>query len=323
MGNLLSLNTVRLSTLQGLTVVITGCDSGFGYETTLVLLSHGLNVVSGCFTDDGCKNLQEVANKDLAKYKGRLTTLRLDVTDDASVIAFASHVMEIVPEGIYALINNAGIADIGPCELLPLDTHKRIFEVNYFGGLRMMRSLLPSLRKFTKSTPKQTPRIVNIASVAGRVICPGLSAYSASKHAFKALTEAVRIEVKRFGVGVVVIEPAFASTGMVVGGREAQRRALQRSFESIGEEVKRAYGVGEELLEDMLEKREDVGGSLFTMKPGQVVKCIVDAVERPRPEIRYVVGMLAYILILAKNIVPTWIFDHFASKAMLSSGKNK
>ncbi|KAJ3102165.1 hypothetical protein HDU97_000726 [Phlyctochytrium planicorne] len=322
MGNTLSFNHILSpQDLANVTVVVTGCDTGFGNEVTLTLLKDGIHVVSGCYTDQGIQNLKSEVDGNKGKYRGKLHAFKLDVTSDESVEAFRVKVEEVVPEGIYALINNAGIAGKGPVELLPFASHKAIMEVNYFGGLRMMRALLPSLRRFTRTLPRRIqPRIVNIASVAGRVICPGLAAYSASKHAFKALTEAMRIELRPFGIHVSLVEPGFASTPMVLADPKTEIKALETQFSKASEEVKVAYGVntlvkGRNLAGRVTDKTTTVGTSITTMKPKQVVDCLVDAVKRKRPEVRYVVGAVAYFIILVQAIFPPWFLDAIMSKA--------
>jgi NAD(P)-dependent dehydrogenase (short-subunit alcohol dehydrogenase family) len=142
--------------------------------------------------------------------KGKLKALHLDVSKDKSVSEFAKAVIASEPEGIFALVNNAGVALSGPFEMQDFDQHKALFEVNYFGPVRMMRAFLPSLRNFIRNGSDLHPRIINVASVAGRVIAPALSAYCASKHAIKALSEVIRMEVKPFGIKVNIIEPFFA-----------------------------------------------------------------------------------------------------------------
>ncbi|KAJ3103399.1 hypothetical protein HDU96_009283 [Phlyctochytrium bullatum] len=299
--------------LHGQTVVITGCDTGFGHETTLVLLSHGLDVVAGCFTEEGRKNLTRIKQENESLYKGKLTTLPLDVTSESSVADFAREIELIAPDGIYCLINNAGILDTGAIELLPFDVHRQIFDVNYFGALRTMQALLPSLRRRALVHPSPAPRLVNIASMAGRSICPTLSAYSASKHAVKALTEAARIELAPFGVKVVVVEPIFANTPMVTA-IEALRRRVERNFGRMPAEARAAYGVEDGLVDQMMQHEREKVANFFTLKPGQVVDCIVHAVEVPKPEVRYVVGLSSYVVLFLQAVFPVFITDYITQK---------
>ncbi|KAJ3207258.1 hypothetical protein HDU67_007586 [Dinochytrium kinnereticum] len=299
-------------------IVITGCDSGFGRETTLKLLERpDLHVISGCYTERGRESLQDEQASDLGMYKGRLTTVLLDVTKEESISTFTKVVEEIVPEGIFALINNAGILEVGPFELLPPTLHRQVFEVNYFGASSMTYSLLPSLRRHASRLPVPSllsvttpprPRIINISSMAGRTICPSLSAYSASKHALKALTEALRIELKSFGVDVVIVEPLFAGTEMVKGIAGGVER-VKGIWERCGEERVGAYGVARGLAEAIVGRWRDVGGSFFTLGPKQVVNCIAAAVLRRKPATRYVVGVLSYVILFAQSITPTWLAD--------------
>ncbi|KAJ3193137.1 Retinol dehydrogenase 5 [Irineochytrium annulatum] len=287
MGAFLS-SSIDLDQLRGKSVVITGCDTGFGNMTAMELISHGLNVYAGCLTEQGrqglisqCKGLHpKVASK------GVLTALILDVTKDESVAAFTDAVDARVPEGIYALVNNAGIAGVGPFELMPQADHRLIFEVNYFGPLRMMHAFLPSLRRFAKTHPRSRPRLVNVASLAGRTVTPHLSAYGASKHAIRSLTDSVRVELRAHGVMASCIEPIFARTNMVTSDKTRQ---ITEQFGRCDEEVREAYG-GEALIErirgsnEMVVSRNLPG---FVLRAETVVEKIVMAVESPKPRAKY------------------------------------
>ncbi|KAJ3318038.1 Retinol dehydrogenase 5 [Blyttiomyces sp. JEL0837] len=286
MGNVLSAENI--TALKGRAVVITGCDTGFGYETTLDLLSKGLNVYSGCLSESGHKNLLAVKEKSPDLYPGKLRALLLDVTKDDSVKAFVQIVESEVPEGIYALINNAGIGDSGPFEIMPTEMHRKIMEVNYCGVERMMKALIPSLRKTSnlrrtsptgKFIPK--PRIVNIASVAARVVGPNMSAYMASKHAVMALTECVRMELRHFDILVTVIEPGFARTNIVVGDLDRRAQQFEANFRATTQEVQEAYGT--DLPEYIDQQRRNAGKYAMVMKPQQVVSKIVKAVTLTNP----------------------------------------
>ncbi|KAJ3017586.1 UNVERIFIED_CONTAM: hypothetical protein HDU68_011579 [Siphonaria sp. JEL0065] len=293
-----------LALLQGHTVVISGCDTGFGHETTLNLLALGINVCAGCYTDKGIQDLSEIASK----CKGILLALKLDVTNQESVADFYSRASEFSPNGIYALINNAGVASALPFEILSFESHQRIMDVNYFGSLRMMRAFTPLLRKFSqkqKGRPNRIhPRIITIGSIAGRVPIPLLSAYSASKHAVRVLTEIARVELAAFGIKAIVIEPAFAATPIVLTDQSENHNA---EFEEAPEEAKIAYGTP--TIQERREKLRKVGTDPLIMKSRQVVNVIVNAVRIASPADRYVVGLAGYVIIALKAILPWWIVD--------------
>ncbi|KAJ3164171.1 hypothetical protein HK101_000488 [Irineochytrium annulatum] len=300
MGAFLS-SPVDLDQLRGKSVVITGCDTGFGNMTTIELISHGLNVYAGCLTEQGRQGLINQCNGLQAKVpsKGVLTALILDVTKDDSVAAFKDAVEARVPEGIYALVNNAGIAGVGPFELMPQADHRLIFEVNYFGPLRMMHAFLPSLRRFAKTHPRSRPRLINVASLAGRTVTPNLSAYGASKHALRSLTDSVRVELRRHGVLASCIEPIFARTNIVTVDRSRQ---LLEQFSRCDEEVREAYGGDAVLINRIRDRNEGLlaskGGLLLTAEA--VVANIVSAVESPKPRPKYLIGMA---------IEAGWLYD--------------
>jgi NAD(P)-dependent dehydrogenase (short-subunit alcohol dehydrogenase family) len=282
MGNTFSSsNTISDRDLAGKVVVITGCDTGFGNSLSLLLVSKGMKVYSGCLNENGCKGLQQQIKEAPHLYrKGSLTPLVLDVTKDDSVAQFCEKVIKENPQGIFALVNNAGIADMGPMEIQSFEMIKAINDVNYLGPVRMMRGLLPSLRDFVRSNSNHVikPRIINVASVAGRVICPGISAYSASKHAIKAMTEAVRIEVAPFGILVNLIEPYFAKTPIVTGSANSLR--LEKSFKSASSEVQESYG---NILDAAKQSQSTLLDSYFTMTPDYVVGFMVKSVTLESP----------------------------------------
>ncbi|KAJ3102164.1 Retinol dehydrogenase 5 [Phlyctochytrium planicorne] len=308
--------------MAGQVVVITGCDSGFGRETALKLAKDGYRVFAGCYTEDGENKLardaqailEEIRQSSKQKFHGALATHRLDVTKDSSVETFKEAVERDAPNGIYCLVNNAGVLEVGPGELVPVSVHAQVFAVNYFGPLRMMQAFLPLLRRYAQKNPTpfmysflpsfltplafRPPRVVNISSMAGRVICPGLSAYSASKHAIKALTDSMRIEIASMGVKVTCIEPFFASTPMVVGA--PFKRSMENYVMARQLEVRKAYeglivgkkalegtkdaDVGKELVNRFAKRWELIGSSwLGSLKPRRVVDAMALAVKTARP----------------------------------------
>ncbi|KAJ3293829.1 hypothetical protein HDU79_011858 [Rhizoclosmatium sp. JEL0117] len=292
--------------LQGLTVVVTGCDSGFGFETSLALVALGMNVISGCLTDKGIEELSSIATSN--RYPGRLTALPLDVTNETSVSTFTTKATHLTPNGIFALINNAGIGYTNPFEILGLSNHRQIMEVNYFGTLRLMRAFSPSLRAFSlaqKSLPTRIyPRIINIGSVASEISLPMFSAYAASKHAVKALSDAARMEMSQFGIQVAVLEPFFARTPIVMVDRSEMQAAM---FLGAGEEVREAYV--QPSVKDRRKSLEKLDADWFTLQPEQVVNKIVDTVRRRTVGGNTLVGLMAHILVFLKTILPYWLMD--------------
>jgi NAD(P)-dependent dehydrogenase (short-subunit alcohol dehydrogenase family) len=183
------------------TVLITGCSTGIGFAAALELARNHHDVFAS-MRDPG-RSPQLGA---LAKQEGLpLRVLRLDVDSDESVQGAVQQVLSAQGR-IDALVNNAGIAELGAVEDLPLDVFRRTMETNYFGALRCIQAVLPSMRE------RRSGCIVNVTSVAGRISAGGHGSYSASKYALEALSEALAQEVKAFHIRVAMVEPGVIQT---------------------------------------------------------------------------------------------------------------
>jgi len=191
--------------------------------------------------------------------------------------------------GIDVLINNAGYTLAGPLESVGDAEIKAQFETNVFGPLRMIRAFLPAMRA------RRRGRIVNISSIVGRLALPFFGPYNATKHALEALSDALRNEVRPFGIEVVLIEPGGISTGF----SEAERGAL----EAYG-----ANGAYAEQIKKVVAFQKDVGRN--AAKPEIAARAIVRAVEAKRPRARYVVPFLQNrALIALAEFLPTEASD--------------
>jgi NAD(P)-dependent dehydrogenase (short-subunit alcohol dehydrogenase family) len=176
-------------------VLITGCSTGIGKATAERLIDDGWNVYATARKTDAIADLAERGTK----------TLALDVTDEKSMSGAVSEIEQ--KEGsIGALINNAGYSQSGAIETVPMDVVRRQFETNVFGLMRMCQLVLPGMRRAGAG------RIVNISSMGGKVVFPGGGVYHATKHAVEALSDALRWEVKGFGIDVSIIEPGLIKT---------------------------------------------------------------------------------------------------------------
>jgi NAD(P)-dependent dehydrogenase (short-subunit alcohol dehydrogenase family) len=181
--------------------VVTGSSSGIGYETSLLLAKNGF------FSYATMRSLDK-SNKIINLKQNRklpLEVLRLDVTDDKSV---KEAIKKIVNERgrIDVLVNNAGYALVGPLEELSIQEFKEQFETNVFGVIRVIKEILPIMRK------QRHGIIVNISSVAGRTGFPLTSAYVSSKFALEGLSESIAYEIEQFGIKVILIEPGVIKT---------------------------------------------------------------------------------------------------------------
>jgi NAD(P)-dependent dehydrogenase (short-subunit alcohol dehydrogenase family) len=183
--------------------VVTGTSTGIGLSTAITLGRGGHTVFAGMRNLDRGTDLREVTSKE----KLPITIVKLDVDDDSSVeTAFKTILQE--NGHIDALINNAGIGGGGPVEEAPMRVFRKTMETNFFGALRCMKAVLPSMRE------RQSGCIVNVTSVAGQFGLSPQGAYAASKWALEGLSECLAHELSPFKVRVAIVEPGVIATPM-------------------------------------------------------------------------------------------------------------
>ena len=174
------------------TVLITGCSSGIGHATAERLAAGGWTVHATARRPETLADLEARGCRVLA----------LDVTSEESMQA----AVEAIEGGVGVLINNAGYSQSGALETLPMDAVRRQFETNVFGLLRLTQLVLPGMRAAGEG------KIVNVSSMGGRLTFPGGGAYHATKYAVEAMSDALRMEVGRFGIDVICVEPGLIRT---------------------------------------------------------------------------------------------------------------
>ena len=175
-------------------VLITGCSTGIGRATAERLADEGYNVHATARSPEAIEDLAARGMK----------THALDVTDEGSMEAAVTEVEKDGPVG--GLVNNAGYSQSGAIETIPMQSVRRQFETNVFGLIRMCQLVLPGMRSAGSG------RIVNLSSMGGKLVFPGGGIYHATKHAVEALSDALRFEVREFGVDVAIIEPGLIVT---------------------------------------------------------------------------------------------------------------
>jgi NAD(P)-dependent dehydrogenase (short-subunit alcohol dehydrogenase family) len=184
-------------------VLITGTSRGIGFETALVFARAGYTVHATMRNPSQSPELAEIAQRERLP----IIVTAMDVTSDDSV----NHAFEVIQREhgpIDVLVNNAGVEANSSVEELSLDDFIRIMETNYFGAVRCVKRVLPQMRE------RRSGCIINISSVAGRLSCPPLTPYCASKWALEAFTEGLAGEMKTFNVRVVAVEPGIIDTSM-------------------------------------------------------------------------------------------------------------
>ncbi len=185
------------------TVLITGSSTGLGLATAVALARGGHDVYATMRNPDRSPELQTIAHQESLP----ITILRLDVDSDDSVMQAVRHVL--AERGhVDVLVNNAGILAFGVVEDLPLDVFRQAMETNFFGALRCIQAVLPSMRE------RRSGCIVNVTSIGGRITMGAHGCYTATKFALEALSEALAQEVKAFNIRVAIVEPGIMQTAI-------------------------------------------------------------------------------------------------------------
>jgi NAD(P)-dependent dehydrogenase (short-subunit alcohol dehydrogenase family) len=273
-------------------VVVTGASSGIGRATAIRLADAGYHVFAGVRREPDGQALQ-------ARTAGALTPLRLDVTDPADVKAAADGVARTVGgAGIASLINNAGIGVTGPMEAIPLEVLRRQYEVNVFGQVAVIQALLPHLRA-------AGGRLINIGSIGDRLTMPFGGPLSSSKWAFASITEALRLELRPWGIHVVLVEPASIHTEAVAKLEADAERTLSLLDETQRLRYQQAY-------RSMVERsaaRENAGSP-----PEVVAEVVLRALTASTPRTRYLVGKHARALAFLARWAPDPLFDRIRGR---------
>lgn len=270
------------------TVLITGCSSGIGHATARAFLDEDWKVYATArnpadidqLGEDGC----EIAS--------------LDVTSQDDIDRVVDRILE--EDGyIRCLVNNAGFAQPGPIEDVPIEQVHRQFDVNVYGPHRLTRAVLPHMRDQGDGT------IINVSSVLGRISVPGMGVYGGSKFAMEAMTDSLRGEAKEYGVDAVLIEPGPVDTRFysrarqeIEGGGVGEVGTDGGVAEDVeGVERSGAYDTFYGIFEDT---RAIGGGGLGAVAPERVAEDIVNAASATKPAARYPVGTVAKVGVLMR-----------------------
>jgi len=275
---------------QTQTVLITGATDGLGKAAALLLAEHGYRVFAGGRSPEKRAQLDA-----LAKQKNLpLKTLEMDVCDDASVQKVVSAVYQDAGR-IDVLINNAGLVYVGAVEDLRLEDWRRQFETNFFGVIRVTQAVLPKMRE------RRAGRILMMSSISGFVTPPTQGAYSASKHAIEALSNALRHELYPFGIHTVLIQPGYIVTN------------IQSTAMSIAQPYQEKFKTGPyaKLYDTYLHSASSTR-ALSKTTPEDCARIMLQAIEAPRPKARYGVTSLARFAKWAK-----WLLTDSMADAMI------
>ena len=259
-------------------VLVTGVSSGIGRAVADAFAAKGFEVFG---TSRNPRTTQPVAGVEL---------VQLDVTDDASVAAAVSTVVQRAGR-IDILVNNAGAGVFGAAEETSTAQAQQLFDTNFFGLVRLTREVLPYLRA------QRSGRIINIGSVLGFLPSPYGSLYAASKHAVEGYSESLDHETREFGVRVSVVEPGYTNTSFEANATDADSPI--DSYAPVREHVKQVIAKAVRAGDD----------------PAVVAQAVLKAATSRTPELRYPAGPLARRLALLKKFAPAGLLDNGVRKA--------
>ena len=266
-------------------VLITGCSTGIGRATAERLAAAGHTVYATA------RKLEAVAD---LEAKG-CRTLALDVNDEESMRAAVTAVEE-ADGPVGALVNNAGYCQSGAVESVNIDDIRAQFETNVFGLIRMCQLVLPGMREAGRG------RIVNVGSMGGKLTFPGGGIYHATKYSVEALSDAMRFEVKGFGVDVVLIEP-----GLIVSDfASAATASIEAGTAGDGPYADFNRAVGKATAGAYEGPTAKLGGP-----PEAVAKVIDKALTTRRPRPRYTVTPSARIIMGQRKLLSDRMWDRF------------
>jgi len=272
-------------------ILVTGTSSGIGEACARHLAGLGYNVFAGVRKQE---DAERIAGP-------RVEPVMIDIGDDASVTAAAAHIREAASTtGLTGLVNNAGIAVAGPLEFIPVDEFRRQLDINVTGALRTTQALLPLLRQ-------ARGRIVNISSIGGRVAIPMVGPYNASKFALEGLSDALRRELRPWGIHVALIEPGAVATPIWDKSAELADE-LQREAPP---EVRERYG---EVMDAV--RRQSAKNRTDGVPAQDVADAVAHALTADKPKTRYLVGRDAKLRAPIAKVLPDRLMDAAIARAL-------
>ncbi len=272
--------------------VVTGASSGIGLATTHELARRGFYVLAGVRKQQDADRLASA----------NIEPVIVDITDEEQVAALADRVAHD-PRGrrLGALVNNAGVALNAPVEAIPLAEWRRHFDVNVFGHVAVVQALLPAL------IAGGDGRLVNVSSIGGRVAFPTYGAYAAAKFALEGFSDALRREVGRLGVKVIVIEPGTIATPMWGKG-------IATMDELAAAMTADQHARYDDLIAAMHKQAEGQEGS--GIPPRRAATVIADAIQSRKPRTRYLVGRDAKLLARIAGLLSDSMVDRLVARTL-------
>lgn len=284
---------------QSRAVLVTGASSGIGRATAIDLARRGYRVFAGVRREVDAASLR-------ADAPSNLECVLLDVTDAESCARVRAQIEQAVGDnGLYGLVNNAGISLSGPIEYVDLDVLRRQFEVNVFAVVAMIQAFTPALRR-------ARGRIVNVGSMGGFISAPFQGVYCATKFALEALSDSLRHELRPFQIEVSLIQPGSIDTQIWAKGTEFSRQHI----EQLSPEAKALYG-------DAASRSLQAAYSTAAraVAPKVVADLIAHALTAKRPKTRYVAGPDARAFKVLRWMLPDRALDYCLQLGLSAAAK--
>jgi len=269
-------------------VLITGASSGIGEAIAVRLAAEGFPVWAGARRQDRLASLEGLGG-------GRIRSLALDVTSPQSIAAAFDRIGSEGPP-LFAVVNNAGVSVTGPIEETPIAEWRRQFETNLFGLVAVTQAALPAFRA------ARSGRVVNIGSLAGRIVSPFMGVYAASKHAVEAVSDGLRRELRPFGVKVSLIRPGFINTPF---GEQEQHGLAPYA------EPGRPYAEQVASFKAWHAKGHPNGAP-----PSRVADAVRHALTSARPHSRYTVPAKYIGPLMLRNLLPSAAVDRIFERVI-------
>jgi len=276
-------------------IVITGTSTGIGKACALHLDKLGFNVYAGVRKQADGDNLKKEASENL-------TPVILDVSDTESINAAAGVIEKETGGNVFGLINNAGIGRGGALEVTPVAEIRKLMEINVIGLMAMTQAFIPMLRE-------AKGRIINIGSTSSMLAFPGASAYSASKFAVRAITDSLRLELKPFGMSVILVAPGAVESEIWDKGK-AYKEKLRKT---VKPEIAQLYA-------PLIKFGDKLNDELKKIPADEVAKAVAHAFTSKKPKRYYIVGNDAKGAAKAAKL-PKGLMDWIILKRIQKLGK--
>jgi short-subunit dehydrogenase len=271
--------------------VITGCSSGIGLHSAIEFAKNDYHVIATIRDINKKGALLELARAN--NVLDQIKIFLLDVTDESSLNEFKNVVNELTK--IDVLINNAGFAQAGILEEIDVESVKEQFNTNVFGVISVSQLVLPKMRD------QNSGKIINVSSISGKVGFPAIGSYVSSKHALEGLSESLRLEVKPFGIDVILVEPGSFQTN--IWNQQDKLPVQQQNspykvlMEKIASHIKRSSATFED--------------------PSLVGKLMVKLANKKRPKLRYTIGKGVSMMLIIKQLLPWRWWEAFVLRNLM------